>query len=220
MKLRKLFILLFLLFTSATISAQVKINSNPAVKRTVLVGKEVNLIPFQIVSGVNYDVWKNGKNITSNNLGGDADIFRVVVNNSWSVSYGGYNLLPNNGQVSVSLRVQNQKQYLVTVHYSTGSYLNMEARIQYSSDKDKDYDVNVTQETMEFYPDKKWPGTFSFVIQPDLTKIGKDNKQLAAGYPAVALIELSIPGIKVKESGKSDKDYYLNYMGIDVKEIQ
>ena len=108
---------------------------------------------------------------------------------------------------------------MVTVNYSTSSELKMAAAIQYSSDKEKDYNVNSITETQEFSPTKKQNGSFSFIIEPELSKVGT-KELLAAGYATVALIQLSIPEIKIMEAGKAASDYSLHYLGITVKEIQ
>jgi hypothetical protein len=221
----KQLLLLVTLFISGVITAQVKIapkatttTTNVTRMKTTLSAKDIKTIPLKFEAGPNYSIWKNGYFISPNNLGGEDQMFTTYVNDSWSVGYAGYNLLPKNGAVTISVRVQNRKKYMVTVHYSTGSYLKMEAQMQYSSANPKDYNLNSTHETLEFTPDKKWPGTFSFIIEPEINKLGGGD--IAEGYAVNALIQLSIPDVKMSESGKSSKDYYLNYLGMDIKEIQ
>jgi hypothetical protein len=152
-------------------------------------------------------------------MGGNADIFRVSVNDSWAVTSNAYSIMPENkGMITMELRVENKKKYMITIHYTTNAELKINAAIQYSSDKEKDYTTNVTQEIMDFYPAKNnGGGTFSFIISPELTSTATLP---AAGYPTSTSIALTVPTIKIKEAGKSGMDYTFRYMGMDVKEIQ
>ena len=215
----------FLFLLAAVVSntgiAQRITNTQPRVlnQKTVVAQKDIKTIGMFKYTGVDYSPWKAGKNIPTNNMGGTDSIFQTVISGCESAGYSGYKLSPKKSMIYVSVRVQNRKKYMVTVNYNTSSYLKMEASTQYSSDKEKDYNVNYITETQEFSPDKKNPGSFSFIIEPELSKVGT-KELLAAGYPAVALIQLSIPEIKITEAGKAADQYSLYYLGITVKEIQ
>ena len=205
---------------SNTVIAQ-RIATTPRIlnQKVIVAPKDVKTIGTFKFTGVDYTAWKKGKHIPTNNMGGIDSIFQTVINGCESAGYNAYKLSPKQSMVFVSVRVQNRKKYMVTVNYNTSSYLKMEVTTQYSSDKEKDYNVNSTSETQEFSPDKKNPGSFSFIIEPELSKAGT-KELLAADYPAVALIQLSIPEIKITEAGKAADQYYLHYLGITVKEIQ
>lgn len=209
------------MFIVGTLTAQIRNTNvlNPARTKITLPSKDVKVNVLKFDAGTDYSGWKKGTFIGPNNLGGQDQMFTTIVNESWSVGYAGYNLRPKNGMVTLEIRTQNKKKYMVTVHYSTSSLLKMEAWIQYSSANSKDFDINSTQETLEFSPDKKWPGTFSFIVEPEIKKAGT-GAALPEGYGVLTLIQLSIPEIKISESGKAAKDYYLNYLGADIKEIQ
>lgn len=188
-------------------------------KKTVVALKDIKSIGTFKYTGVDYAAWKNGKNIPTNNMGGKDSLFQTVIDGCESVGYNSYRLSPKKSMVMVSVRVQNRKKYMVTVNYSTTSELKMAAAIQYSSDKENDHNVNSTTETQEFSPAKKQQNSFSFIIEPELSKMGT-LEPLAVGYPAVALIQFSIPEIRITEPGKAASDYSLHYLGITVKEIQ
>jgi hypothetical protein len=220
--MNKQLLLLIAIFISGSLYAQRPApNSNINTNRlkTTVAAKDMLKVPFKLAEGTaDYSIWKKGFFIAPNNLGGQDQMYNTVVNGCWSVGPEAYNLLPKEGMVSIHVKVQNRKKYMVTVHYSTGAYLKMKAHMQYSSGNDKDYSSSITQEDLDFTPAKKWPGTFSFVLEPEINKIGGGD--IAAGFPVISIIQFSITDIATKESSKSASEYNMNFMGIEIKEIQ
>lgn len=221
--MRAAFLLLCNFTILSILDANAQVKSIPRLtgittQKSVVIGSQISKIENFKNSNADYSVWKVGKNIPTNNFGGLDSMFNVVVGDCWSVSYDAYSLRPKEGLITVSARLQNKKKYMVTVNYSTSSYLKIHVHFQYSSDKHNDYDVNYLQEDMDFYPDKKWPGSFSFIVEPEITKIG--GAPMPVDYPTLALIGFNIPEVRIKESGKTQRDYFFNYMGITIKEIQ
>ncbi|MBS1632262.1 MAG: hypothetical protein JST10_06775, partial [Bacteroidetes bacterium] len=114
--MRAAFLLLcnFTILSILDANAQVKIIprlTGTTTQKSVVTGSQISKIENFKNSNADYSAWKVGKNIPTNNFGGLDSLFNVVVNDCWSVAYSAYNLMPKEGLITVSARLQNKKKY-------------------------------------------------------------------------------------------------------------